>query len=122
MELTHQVEIQYEMILHKQFNYAPEYSSPINAKIAEMVAAGKTDGRVYFLPDDVTITRNFTNVDAAMEWSGWIMDYNATHPDVSVVKFAILPEKFQYDNATSQTDDDARAVRAAALVAQLSST
>lgn len=122
MELTHHVLLKYEAILHKQFNYAPSYAEPIQAKIAEMVAAGKTDGQLYFLSDDVTVARNFIDSESATEWANWIFDYNATHPDVTILSFIVVSEKFQYANATSQTDDDARAVRAAALVAQLSST
>jgi hypothetical protein len=122
MELTHSVEIQYEKILHKQFDYAPGYSGPINTKIAEMVASGKTDGKLYFLPDDVKVARNFNNLDSAMEWCSWIVEYNTAHPDMVITKSQIRPEKFEYVRTTSQTDDDERASKAAALVEQLSST
>ena len=116
MELTHSVIVTYEKILHKQFNYAPSYSAAIQAKVGEMTAAGKTDGTLYFLPDDVRVARNFASLEAAMEWAAWISDFNATHDDVNMVGFQISPNKFIYDKATSTADDDARAARAATLV------
>lgn len=116
MELTHSVIVTYEKILHKQFDYAPDYSAAIQAKVSEMQAAAKTDGTLYFLPDHVRVARNFTSLEAAMEWAAWISDFNATHSDVNMTGFVIQPEKFQYSSTPGTAEDDARRAAAAALV------
>jgi len=96
MELTHSVQITYEMILHKSFDHAPDYSGPIQTKIAEMTAAGKTDGVVHYLADHVSIIRNFTDYEAASEWILWVNQYNESIHDVNIVDSKIIPEKFIY--------------------------
>lgn len=96
MELTHSVQITYEKILHKSFDHAPDYSGPIRTKIAEMTAAGKTDGEIYYKADHVTIIRNFTDYEAASEWLLWITQYNENIHDVNMVEYKIMPVKFEY--------------------------
>jgi len=108
MELTHSVQITYEKILHKLFDNGPDYVSPIQTKIAEMIAAGKTDGETYYKADHVTVIRNFTNYEAASEWILWINQYNESIHDVTIVDSKIIPEKFEYLTPVPQEAIDMR--------------
>jgi hypothetical protein len=102
MNFTHYVEIKYIKILHKAFGVDPNYSDPINVKSAEMVAAGKTDGVVFYLPDHVTIIRNFTSLEAANEW----LDFTTAHNenpihDVAIATYNVKEGVFAYDVAVT---------------------
>lgn len=105
----------YDKILHKAFDNDPTYSDPVAAKAAEMASAGKTDGVVYYLPDHVTIVRNWSTMEAANEWCEFVYDHNSDPAkDVTVIRSIVEDGVFTYPDGMDET---ARGTERAALAA-----
>ena len=67
----------------KMFENVPaEKGDPLSlrvAKIEQMIAEGKTDGKLEFYGDQQVVSMNFVSVDAAKEWETFIQDLANTY-------------------------------------------
>jgi len=111
LNLTHTSKVTYDNIKPKLYDADPVYAAAVAAKIAEMVASGKTDGVIVYGADDNVIYRNFTSEAAAYEWLEWVYAHNEP-VDYPNVTHSIVTD---YSPPTNQTPEHEAARRARIL-------